>query len=47
MKLSTQQIRIGIASAIILGTIGYLAYSGAASSKSYYVTVPEMQAMGP
>jgi len=46
MKLSPQQIRIGIASAVVLGTIGYLAFTGAASSKSYYVTVPEMQAMG-
>jgi cytochrome c-type biogenesis protein CcmE len=46
MKLSPQQIRIGIASVIVLGTIGYLAFTGAASSKSYYVTVPEMQAMG-
>lgn len=46
MKLSTQQIRIGIASVIILGTIGYLAYTGSAAGKSYYVTVPEMQAMG-
>lgn len=46
MKLYMQQIRIGIASVIILGTIGYLAYTGASTSKSYYVTVPEMQAMG-
>jgi cytochrome c-type biogenesis protein CcmE len=46
MKFSPQQIRIGIASAIILGTVGYLAFTGAAASKSYYVTVAEMQAMG-
>jgi cytochrome c-type biogenesis protein CcmE len=46
MKLSPQQIRISIASVVVLGTIGYLAFTGAASSKSYYVTVPEMQAMG-
>jgi cytochrome c-type biogenesis protein CcmE len=46
MKLSTQQIRISIASVIILGTIGYLAYTGTAAGKSYYVTVAEMQAMG-
>jgi cytochrome c-type biogenesis protein CcmE len=43
---SGQQIRIGIATVVILGTIGYLAYTGAASSKSYYVTVAEMQGMG-
>jgi len=46
MKLSKQQIRIAIASVIILGTIGYLAYTGAAANKSYYVTVAEMQGMG-
>jgi cytochrome c-type biogenesis protein CcmE len=46
MKVSQQQLRIGIASAIVLGTVGYLAFQGAASSKSYYVTVPEMNAMG-
>jgi cytochrome c-type biogenesis protein CcmE len=46
MRLSAQQIRIGVASAIILGTIGYLAFSGAAANKSYYVTVAEMQGMG-
>ena len=46
MKFSTQQIRIGIASVVVLGTIGYLAVTGAESTKSYYVTVPEMQAMG-
>src|SRR5580658_9163681 len=46
MKLSKQQIRITIASVIILGTIGYLAYTGAAANKSYFVTVAEMQGMG-
>ena len=46
MKISTQQTRIAIAVVIILGTIGYLAYSGAATNKSYYVTVAEMQNMG-
>jgi cytochrome c-type biogenesis protein CcmE len=46
MKITPQQLRIGIASVLILGTIGYLAYSGAAANKSYYVTVAEMQGMG-
>jgi cytochrome c-type biogenesis protein CcmE len=46
MKFTAQQLRIGIASAIVLGTVGYLAFQGAASGKSYYVTVPEMNAMG-
>ena len=46
MKLTSSQIRIGVASVVILGTIGYLAVTGAEGAKSYYVTVPEMQAMG-
>jgi len=46
LKLSKQQIRIAVASVVVLGTIGYLAITGAEASKSYYVTVPEMQAMG-
>lgn len=46
MSLTSSQIRIGIASVVILGTIGYLAFTGAEGAKSYYVTVPEMQAMG-
>jgi cytochrome c-type biogenesis protein CcmE len=45
-KVTGQQIRIGVASVIILGTIGYLAFTGAAANKSYYVTVAEMQNMG-
>lgn len=39
-------MRIAIAAVIILGTIGYLAYSSAAANQSYYVTVAEMQKMG-
>lgn len=46
MKFKSSQIRIGIASLIILGTVGYLAVTGAEATKSYYVTVAEMQAMG-
>ena len=46
MKVSPNSLRIGIASAIIVGTIGWLAYSGYGSSKSYYVTVPELATMG-
>jgi cytochrome c-type biogenesis protein CcmE len=46
MKLTSSQIRIGVAAVVILGTIGYLAVSGAEATKSYYVTVAEMQAMG-
>ena len=46
MKSSKNNLRIGIAVAIILGTIGWLAYSGYGSSKSYYVTIAELGKMG-
>ena len=46
MKNSGNTLRIGIAVAIILGTIGWLAYTGYGSSKSYYVTIPEFGHMG-
>jgi cytochrome c-type biogenesis protein CcmE len=45
-KLTAQQLRITIASVVVLGTIGYLAFTGAAATKSYYVTIVEMQNMG-
>ena len=46
MKTSSTNLRIGIAVAIILGTIGWLAYSGYGSAKSYYVTIAELGRMG-
>lgn len=46
MKTSGKNVRIGIAIAIILGTIGWLAYSGYGASKSYYVTIAELGGMG-
>jgi cytochrome c-type biogenesis protein CcmE len=46
MKTSSTNLRIGIAVAIILGTIGWLAYSGYGSSKSYYVTIAELGHLG-
>lgn len=46
MKTSSNSLRIGIAVAIIVGTIGWLAYSGYGSSKSYFVTVAELGHMG-
>ena len=39
-------LRILIATVIILGTIGYLAYTGVEANKSYYVTIQELQSMG-
>lgn len=46
MKISPNTLRIGIAVAIIIGTIGWLAISGAQASKSYYVTIAELGGMG-
>ena len=46
MKISSTTWRIGIAAVIILGTIGWLAYSGYGAGKSYYVTIPELSTMG-
>ena len=46
MKVSPNTLRIGIAVVVILGTIGWLAYTGYGSSKSYYVTIAELGGMG-
>jgi cytochrome c-type biogenesis protein CcmE len=46
MKLSPNSMRIGIAVAIIVGTIGWLAFTGYSSNKSYYVTLAELGGMG-
>ena len=36
-----------LAGAIIIATVAWLALSGARDTKSYYVTITELQAMGP
>ena len=46
MKISGNNLRIGIAVTIILGTIGWLAMTGYSSNKSYYVTIAELGGMG-
>lgn len=46
MKASPNTLRIGIAAAVIVGTIGWLAFTGYSSSKSYFVKVPELLTMG-
>ena len=46
MKSSANTVRIGIASAIIVGTIAWLAWSGYGANKSYYVTIAELGGMG-
>ena len=46
MKVSPNTLRISIAVTVILGTIAWLAYTGYASSKSYYVTIAQLGGMG-
>ena len=40
-------IKIIVASVIVLAVIAWLAVTGANANKSYYVTISELQAMGP
>ncbi|NYF81098.1 cytochrome c maturation protein CcmE [Granulicella arctica] len=35
-----------LATVVILATVGYLAFTGVQSNKSYYVTISELQSMG-
>jgi len=46
MKPHQQTLRIGIAVVVILGTVGWLAFTGYSSNKSYYVTIAELGGMG-
>jgi len=46
MKISPNSLRIGIAAAVIVGTIVWLAMSGYSANKSYYVTIAELGNMG-
>ena len=46
MKTSPNSLRIGIAAAVVVGTIGWLAWSGYGANKSYYVTIAELGGMG-
>lgn len=46
MQSNRATVRIIVAAIIILGAIGYLAYTGVEANKSYYVTIQELQKMG-
>jgi cytochrome c-type biogenesis protein CcmE len=46
MKIAGNSLRIGIAAAVILGTIAWLAFTGYGANKSYYVTIAELGHMG-
>lgn len=39
-------LRFGIATAVIVLSLGYLAFTGVEESKSYYVTISELRKMG-
>jgi cytochrome c-type biogenesis protein CcmE len=46
MKTPSKTLQIGLAAALITGTIGWLAYTSYGASKSYYVTIAELSGMG-
>ena len=46
MQSKQASLRIAIAIVIILGTVSYLAFTGARANKFYYVTIAELQSMG-
>ena len=39
-------LRFGIAIAVIVAALSYLAFTGIQQTKSYYVTIKELQGMG-
>lgn len=43
---TSKHLKFGGATVIILLALGYLAYTGVQESKSYYVTIKELRAMG-
>lgn len=45
VNLKGRWVRFGIAIAIILFSLGYLAWTGVEQSKSYYVTIKELRTM--
>ena len=46
MKKSSNSLHIGLAVAVIIGTIGWLAFTGYGANKSYYVTIAELHGLG-
>ena len=46
MKIPKNTLRIGIAVAVVVGTIVWLATSGYSDNKSYFVTIAELGGMG-
>lgn len=46
MPSTVRYLRFGLAIAVIVGALSYLAFTGIQESKSYYVTIKELQGMG-
>jgi cytochrome c-type biogenesis protein CcmE len=46
MKIPANTLRIGIAAAVVVGTIVWLAFSGYDADKRYFVTIAELGGMG-
>jgi len=46
MKISGNTLRIGIATAVILGTVAWLAFTGYGAGKQYLVHISELGGMG-
>jgi cytochrome c-type biogenesis protein CcmE len=47
MQSKNQGWRIGAAVVVVLAVIAWLAVSGVSANKSYYVTIQELQSLGP
>ena len=45
-KRSKSSLKIVVATAVILATVAYLAFTGVRDNKSYYVTIAELNGMG-
>src|SRR5499425_3504354 len=43
---TSNYLKFGAVTVVILVSLGYLAYTGVQESKSYYVTIKELQGMG-
>jgi cytochrome c-type biogenesis protein CcmE len=43
--MTNRYVRFGLVTAIIVCSLGYLAYTGVQESKSYYVTIKELKSM--
>jgi len=45
-KAAAKYVQFGVATAVIVLALGYLAYTGVEQSKSYYVTISELRGLG-